>query len=86
VLRRPSAAAPFDVMFLDPPYAHQDLETLLVAAAARLASNGVLVLERATRHMPPDVPAMTRARDVRSGDSTLTIFVPVAGAGSPETA
>jgi 16S rRNA G966 N2-methylase RsmD len=39
-----------------------------------LSSGGLLVLERATRQ-DPDVPSsLERVRDVRSGDSTLTMF------------
>jgi 16S rRNA (guanine966-N2)-methyltransferase len=76
----------FDVIILDPPYAHPDLGTLLAAVAQRAASGGVVVLERATRQVLPDVAALVRVRDVRSGDSTLTIFVPRAGVSdSPET-
>jgi hypothetical protein len=46
----------------------------LAAAAPRLASGGVLVLERATRR-PIEAPApLTRVRDVTSGDSTLTFI------------
>ncbi len=80
VLRRLDHEVRFDVIFVDPPYASPNVEALLAPAAARLAPGGVLVLERATRTEPPGVPALERQRDVRSGDSTLTIFVPRASA------
>lgn len=73
-LRRLPADARFDVILLDPPYEADDVADALAAAAPRLADGGWLVLERATRR-EPDVPAaLTRTRDVRSGDSTLTFM------------
>jgi 16S rRNA (guanine(966)-N(2))-methyltransferase RsmD len=73
VLRQLPTGAMFDLVLLDPPY--QDaVAPALEAAADRLASGGLIVLERATRR-EPDVPArLARARDVKSGDSTLTFF------------
>jgi 16S rRNA (guanine966-N2)-methyltransferase len=59
----------FDVVFLDPPYAH-DIDPLMPIAAA-LAS-AVLVVERATRSGPPAWPAgLSAAQTRRYGDSTL---------------
>ena len=73
VLRRYPEAA-FDFVWLDPPYDVTALSEALEAAARVLGPDGLLVLERATRR-EPDVPAMlTRTRDVKSGDSTLTFF------------
>jgi 16S rRNA (guanine966-N2)-methyltransferase len=84
-LRRLEAAAPFDMIFLDPPYAYPAVDALLTAAAARLAEGGVVILERATRVILPGVPSLTWLRDVRSVDSTLSFFVPKAGlVGPPE--
>ena len=70
--------ARFDVILLDPPYDAGNVADPLAAAAARLADGGLLVLERATRR-ELDVPEpLTRVRDVKSGDSTLT-FMTVRG-------
>jgi len=64
----------FDVILLDPPYELHPIRATLEAAATRLSAGGLLVLERATRR-EPDVPAtLARTRDVKSGDSTLTIM------------
>lgn len=64
----------FDLILLDPPYDFHAISDVLDTAAARLAPDGVVVLERASRH-DPDVPAvLRRVRDVRSGDSTLTLL------------
>jgi 16S rRNA (guanine966-N2)-methyltransferase len=73
VLRQLPSDAMFDLVLLDPPY-HDPVAAALEAAADRLAPDGLIVLERATRR-EPDVPArLERVRDVKSGDSTLTFF------------
>jgi len=74
VLRRTTRDAEFDVVLLDPPYDLSNVEEALEAAAAHLAADGVLVLERATRREPGAPPSLTRVRDVTSGDSTLTFY------------
>jgi 16S rRNA (guanine966-N2)-methyltransferase len=75
VLPRFDTSGPFDIIYLDPPYAFDRTREVLQAAAPLLHSEGVLVLERATR-AEPDVPdALVRVRDIRSGDSTLTLLV-----------
>ena len=72
---RPRFAGSFDLILLDPPYDIGDVHSVLERAAGLLASDGLLVLERATR-LEPDVPPMlARVRDVKSGDSTLTMFI-----------
>ena len=64
----------FELIVLDPPYDAASTTTALEAAAVRLVPDGLLVLERATRR-EPDIPAsLTRIRDVRSGDSSLTFL------------
>lgn len=74
-LARLRPARAFDIVFLDPPYAFTRTRDVLAAAVAHLSPEGVLVLERATR-AEPDVPeALARVRDVRSGDSSLTLLV-----------
>jgi 16S rRNA (guanine966-N2)-methyltransferase len=74
VLRRATAQT-FDIIVLDPPYALANVSDVLQAAAERLAADGVLILERATRLEPGTPPALARVRDVKSGDSSLTFYV-----------
>lgn len=64
----------FDLILLDPPYDVTALDAVLRAAARRLAVDGLLVLERASRHdiVVPD--PLVHVRDVVSGDSTLTFL------------
>jgi 16S rRNA (guanine966-N2)-methyltransferase len=64
----------FDLILLDPPYDHPDVAAVLRAAAERVAADGLVVLERATRREPDTPPALERRRDVKSGDSTLTFL------------
>jgi 16S rRNA (guanine(966)-N(2))-methyltransferase RsmD len=79
VLPRRSADGPFDLILLDPPYDITNLSAALDGAARRLAADGLIVLERATRR-EPDVPdSLTRVRDVASGDSALTFLTRSAG-------
>ena len=83
VLHRLDPDATFDVIFLDPPYDHTSLGATLEAAGHRLAADGLVILERATRH-EPEVPAtLERVRDVKSGDSTLTFLARRTGVGRP---
>lgn len=69
-----SRGAAFDLILLDPPYDTKHVSAVLDAAARHLASDGVLVLERATRREPEEPQALRRTRDVTSGDSTLTFY------------
>jgi 16S rRNA (guanine966-N2)-methyltransferase len=71
---RGGGSGSFDLILLDPPYDTSNVHQVLDRAAGLLSSDGLLVLERATRQ-DPDVPSsLERMRDVRSGDSTLTMF------------
>ena len=73
-LRRLPADDLLDIIVLDPPYAATGVGDVLQAAAGHLAPSGILVLERATRREPEPAPALTRVRDVKSGDSSLTFY------------
>ena len=65
----------FDVILLDPPYGDHDLSSMLAAAGERVQPDGVLVLEHARRHPAPATAGpLTGTRDVRSGDSVLTLY------------
>lgn len=74
VLRRLPAGAAFDLILLDPPYDADTVMQTLEAAAAVLSPDGLVVLERATRREPEVPAALTRVRDVKSGNSTLTFM------------
>jgi 16S rRNA (guanine966-N2)-methyltransferase len=73
----------FDLILVDPPYDIRDVQHVLERASSLLSPDGLLVLERATRH-DPDVPlTLERVRDVRSGDSTLTMFIRAGASARP---
>ncbi|HKW79541.1 MAG TPA: RsmD family RNA methyltransferase, partial [Casimicrobiaceae bacterium] len=55
----------FDVVFLDPPFAGADLDSLMAAAAARVAAGGALYVEAGA---PIEAPVgFVVARDDRAG-------------------
>jgi 16S rRNA (guanine(966)-N(2))-methyltransferase RsmD len=76
VLRRSAAAMSFDLVLLDPPYALDPgaVTGALDAAASRLSTGGLMVLERSKRREPQIPASLQRIRDVISGDSALTLM------------
>jgi 16S rRNA (guanine966-N2)-methyltransferase len=80
---RVGAAGGFDLILLDPPYDIGNVHQVLERAAGLLTESGLLVLERATRQDPDTPSILERVRDVRSGDSTLTMFVRSRRAAQP---
>lgn len=71
---------PFDIVFLDPPYAQRSLEPWLRLAAAHVAADGLVILEHAKRvEAPASVDGLARTRALPQGDSALAFYVPVAG-------
>jgi 16S rRNA (guanine966-N2)-methyltransferase len=74
LLRADPAFVPFDIVLFDPPYAATD-DGVLAGADAILAPHGVLVLEHARRRsVPESAGRLVRVRQVRSGDSTLSLY------------
>jgi 16S rRNA (guanine966-N2)-methyltransferase len=68
---------PFDLVFLDPPYAQRTLDPWLDVAASHVAPGGLVVFEHASRVGAPTAnPRLVLTRHVRQGDSTLTFYVP----------
>lgn len=83
IIRRPFEAAlralppssRFDVILLDPPYDLADPASVLAVGGARLTPGGVLVLEHAARRPPPEAAGeISRVRQIRSGDSVLSVY------------
>lgn len=68
-----AAAAPYDVVFLDPPYADPVDRTLaFLVDRGWLAAGAVTVVERASRGAPPAWPeGLAAVRDRRYGAGTL---------------
>jgi 16S rRNA (guanine(966)-N(2))-methyltransferase RsmD len=73
-------APPFDIVFLDPPYAQRDLARWVAGAAAMLAPGGVAVLEHASRLAPPEeAGGLVIGRRLRQGDSALAFYAHAGG-------
>jgi 16S rRNA (guanine966-N2)-methyltransferase len=74
-IERQWAGAGFDLVFLDPPYGAADLQAALEAAEPLVGAGTLLVVEHAKRdRAPEECGALTRTREVVSGDSALGFY------------
>lgn len=73
-LLRPISGGPFDIVLLDPPYDYAHLDAAVVNAATQRAEDGIVILEHASRVIPPQPDGLTLTRTVTSGDSALTFY------------
>lgn len=65
----------FDLIILDPPYAHGAADGALDAAGALAAPHTRVVIEHAARYAPPEAHAgLHRTRTVTAGDSALSFY------------
>jgi 16S rRNA (guanine966-N2)-methyltransferase len=70
-----AGVAPFDLVFLDPPYGRASLDEALHAAAALMAPDTLLIIEHARRdEAPASHGALQRTRTLPSGDSALAFY------------
>lgn len=78
VRRLGRAAARFDLVLADPPYALQVAPALVAAlgAAAIVAEGGTLVIESSRRHPVQPVPGWRVVSDRRYGDTVVTRLTP----------
>lgn len=74
-----SAVAPFDVIFIDPPYAFEtnDCNQLLADLASRelTSNNTVIMLERSTRSEEPTAPENWEITDRRDYGETAVYYI-----------
>lgn len=74
-----SAVAPFDMVFIDPPYAFEtnDCNQLLADLASRelTSSNTVIMLERSTRSEEPTAPENWEITDRRDYGETAVYYI-----------
>lgn len=77
-LREAAAHPPYGIVFADPPYHGDDIKPLLLALAQiPLRETAVVVLEHASRSpLPEQIGGLTRIRQYRYGDTTLSLFRP----------
>ena len=65
----------FDLIILDPPYADTAAVAAIAAAAPLVAAGTRVVVEHATRHVPPDEHSGLRlTRTVKAGDSAMSFY------------
>lgn len=68
------ARAPFDLVYLDPPYQHDSTAAVQVVGGW-LAAEGTLVLEHARRRAAPERAGdLVRVRTIVAGDSALAFY------------
>jgi 16S rRNA (guanine966-N2)-methyltransferase len=86
-LSRLRAAAAFDLVFVDPPYAGGELPRALarLAGACALAPGALVVAESDRRHPPGPIEGLAAIDERRYGDTLITWWVPGGpGAAGPE--
>ncbi|GJL65888.1 MAG: methyltransferase [Nitrospirales bacterium] len=69
--------APYDIIYVDPPYQHQEIVPLVSKLAAQhlLSDDGILVLEHFWKTIvSQEVDALKQVRQARYGDTILTFF------------
>lgn len=74
-VRRTSAV--FDIIFVDPPYASNELQTILPLIDSRgiLSDGGVLIAEHSTRKSPSDtIGTLYLAKRYKYGDTSLSVY------------
>jgi 16S rRNA (guanine966-N2)-methyltransferase len=70
-----SAAQPFDIIFLDPPYGASEMASALAAAAQLASADTRVIVEHAKRDAPPAETGKLRlTRNLSSGDSGLAFY------------
>ncbi len=69
--------APFDIMYVDPPYQLQRIERLIESLATEqiVAQNGVMIVEHFRKTgLPLEVGCLEQVRQAQYGDTMLTFF------------
>jgi 16S rRNA (guanine966-N2)-methyltransferase len=66
--------APWDLVFIDPPYA-SDLAIRAAQALAHLAAGATIVIEHDRRHAPPEhLGSLVRSDERRYGDTLVSFY------------
>lgn len=68
-------AGPFDLVFVDPPYAFEGYEDLLLALVPLLAPDAEVAVEHSTRReMPVEIGSLVRVDVRRYGESSVSFY------------
>ncbi len=81
-IARTANAPPFDLVLADPPWALVDVSgpgrpvnvLASLAQSGALSDHALVVLEHATRSLPPEIEGLTRTDTRRYGDTALTFY------------
>lgn len=73
-LERRRPLGPFDMIFLDPPYADRVIDDAMRVATEWLSPTGLLIVEHAARDPIAEPSGLRLTRDLRSGDSALAFL------------
>ncbi len=71
------SGGPFDLVFLDPPYAEVFLENSLkkISEIDILSDRGIIICERpAEKQLAFEIPGLQRGKDYRYGKTWITVF------------
>jgi 16S rRNA (guanine(966)-N(2))-methyltransferase RsmD len=64
----------FDLIILDPPYAHDAAAQAIAAIMPLLGAGTRVIVEHAVRHAAPDAEGLRLRRTVKAGDSALSFY------------
>ena len=71
----PEGAAPWRLVFVDPPYASDLATRAVLALSANLAPDGVIVIEHDRRNAPPEaLGSLVRTDERRYGDTLISFY------------
>ena len=74
-LSKGDPSGPYDLVLMDPPYAQDDLATVLEKVEPLVAEGGTIVAEHDRRHaLPPTAGGLERVTERTYGDTVLTIY------------
>lgn len=71
------ASRPFDIIFIDPPYASDELQTslLLIDQYQPVTENGIIIAEHSSKHeLALPLTNLQLKKNYRYGDTALTVY------------
>lgn len=71
-----TARGRYDLIFLDPPYASENLERALetITEIDIVSGNGIIICETPADHVLPELPGYEKSGDYRYGKIKLTLY------------
>ena len=70
-----SVSATFDIVFLDPPYNSQTLNTVLPLIASKMSDGGIILCEtEKNEETPPEAGAFSKVKEYKYGKAKVTAY------------